>query len=74
MQNLKDYFAYLLYENVCRSLFENTTLLFAFLLCIRLLQSKNEVDSNEWRFLISGNTAESDTTQNLILDRHKDIF
>ena len=62
MQNLKDYFAYLLYENVCRSLFEKHKLLFAFLLCIRLLQSRNEVDPSEWRFLISGNTAESDTT------------
>jgi dynein heavy chain len=64
MQILKDYFAYLLYENVCRSLFEKHKLLFAFLLCIRLLKSKNLIDANEWRFLISGNTAESDKSAN----------
>jgi dynein heavy chain len=64
MQILKDYFSYLLYENVCRSLFEKHKLLFAFLLCIRLLRSKNQVDPGEWRFLISGNTVESDQTEN----------
>ena len=52
--NLKDFFTYLLYDQVCRSLFENHKLLFSFVMCINMLQSYGKIDSSEWRFLISG--------------------
>jgi len=52
--NLNDYFTGLMYRNVCRSLFERHKLLFSFLLCQRILQGDGRIDSNEWRFLISG--------------------
>jgi dynein heavy chain, axonemal len=46
--NLNESFTYILYENVCRSLFEKHKLLFSFMLCIKILQSHNEIDNNEW--------------------------
>ena len=56
LKNLNDAFTFILYENVCRSLFEKHKLLFSFMLCIKILQSHNLVDGDEWRFLISGFT------------------
>ena len=53
-QSIIDYFTYMLYCNVCRSLFEQHKLMFSFLLCIKILQGRDKVDPNEWRFLISG--------------------
>jgi dynein heavy chain len=52
--NLNDYFTYSLYENVCRSLFERHKLMFSFMLTIKILQGKNEIDDSEWRYLLTG--------------------
>jgi len=52
--NLNDKISYLMYLNVCRSIFETHKLLFSFLLNIKILMARNEVDMAQWRFLLSG--------------------
>lgn len=42
--NINEYFTFSLYSNVCRSLFEKHKLMFAFLLCARIMMNKNEID------------------------------
>ncbi|KAL4440889.1 hypothetical protein ABPG74_009302 [Tetrahymena malaccensis] len=54
LHNLNEYFTYSLYENVCRSLFEKHKLIFSFLLTQRILASKNEINLEEWQYLLSG--------------------
>eukprot|EP00002_Diphylleia_rotans_P005088 TRINITY_DN140_c1_g1_i4.p1 TRINITY_DN140_c1_g1~~TRINITY_DN140_c1_g1_i4.p1 ORF type:complete len:4263 (+),score=965.99 TRINITY_DN140_c1_g1_i4:204-12992(+) len=51
---LNDHFTYSVYRNVCRSLFEKDKLLFSFLMCIAIMRSRGQIDSQEWRFLIAG--------------------
>lgn len=50
-------FTKLLYKNVCRSLFEKDKLLFSFLMCLKIMEEKNDLDNNEARFLMTGGTA-----------------
>jgi len=59
LQNLQDYFAYLLYENICRSLFEKHKTLFSFSMCIKLMTGYNRLDLTEVRFLLTGPTGEA---------------
>ena len=54
ISNLNEYFTYLIYSNVCRSLFERHKLLFSFILTTRIMQGNGSIDPLEWRFLISG--------------------
>lgn len=56
IRNINDYFTFSLYCNVCRSLFEKHKLLFSFLLCVRILMNEDRIDTEEWRFLISGSS------------------
>ena len=51
---LKDTFTYVLYENVCRSLFEKDKLLFSFLLTCRIAVGDGRVDAAELQFLLQG--------------------
>lgn len=50
-------FTSLLYKNVCRSLFEKDKLLFSFLMCLKIMEEKGELDILEARFLMTGGTA-----------------
>lgn len=53
---LSEFFTYLLYENICRSLFEAHKLLFSFIVAIKILQGDGKVDPEEWRFFLSGSS------------------
>ncbi|KAJ1518663.1 Dynein heavy chain 7, axonemal [Coelomomyces lativittatus] len=51
LSTLEGHFTYSFYKNVCRSLFEKDKLLFSFLLCITILTSRKQVDTEELFFL-----------------------
>ncbi|KAM6980842.1 dynein axonemal heavy chain 1 [Aplochiton taeniatus] len=55
--NINEYFTFSLYSNVCRSLFEKHKLMFAFLVCARIMMNENKIDMSEWRYLLSGGMA-----------------
>uniref|UniRef100_UPI0037E91524 dynein axonemal heavy chain 1 n=1 Tax=Semicossyphus pulcher TaxID=241346 RepID=UPI0037E91524 len=52
--NINEFFTFSLYSNVCRSLFEKHKLMFAFLLCARIMMNDNKINMDEWRYLLSG--------------------
>lgn len=60
-----EHFTFLLYQNVCRSLFERHKLLFAFLLCARILLDKGVIRHNEFNFLLNGGKIEQVSINNI---------
>ncbi|KAM9385712.1 LOW QUALITY PROTEIN: dynein axonemal heavy chain 3 [Pholidichthys leucotaenia] len=56
INNIVEHFTLSIY-NVCRSLFETDKLLFSLLLTICIMQGKNQVDDQVWRFLLTGRIA-----------------
>ena len=52
--NLNEFITYLLYTNVCRSIFELHKLMFSFLLTIKIQMGRGDIDIGEWRFLLAG--------------------
>jgi len=57
LKHLNDCFTYLLYRNVCRSLFEKDKLLFSFLLTAKIMLGQKTMDANELRFFLQGSTS-----------------
>uniref|UniRef100_A0A4W3IMR6 Dynein axonemal heavy chain 1 n=1 Tax=Callorhinchus milii TaxID=7868 RepID=A0A4W3IMR6_CALMI len=55
---INEYFTFSLYCNVCRSLFEKHKLMFAFLVCVRIMMNEGKIDMEEWRFLLTGGSIE----------------
>jgi dynein heavy chain, axonemal len=64
LTNIHNHVTYSLFCNVCRSLFEKDKLLFAFLLCCRILESRGALDANEWLFLLTGGLSNASNTPN----------
>lgn len=58
LKNLNSYFTYSLYENVCRSLFEKHKLIFSFILAVKILEGRKEMDEVEWRYFLAGPSGE----------------
>jgi dynein heavy chain len=52
IENLNDTFTYVLYVNVCRSLFEKDKLLFSFLLCMKILIGDERASLGDLRFFL----------------------
>jgi len=51
-------FTRLLYENICRSLFEKDKLLFSMLLCLKIMdETPGNIDQVEVRFVMTGGTS-----------------
>ncbi|KAH8086150.1 1-aminocyclopropane-1-carboxylate synthase [Aureococcus anophagefferens] len=57
LASLKDTFTYILYQNVCRSLFEKDKLLFSFLLTVKIMSGQSKLDPTHLRFFLAGNTS-----------------
>lgn len=54
LENIKTVFTYTLYSNVCRSLFEKDKLLYSFILCLKVMESKDLLDHHEYIFFLTG--------------------
>lgn len=57
LTNLNDCFTYLLYSNVCRSLFEKDKLLFSFLLTTKIMLGRKTLHEADLRFFLQGSTS-----------------
>lgn len=60
---LNNFFTYLLYCNVARSLFEKDKMLLSFLICATNMRGAAELDEVEWAFFLSGPSATHKTTK-----------
>jgi dynein heavy chain len=54
IKNINGHFTLLLYENVCRSLFEKHKLLFSLILTAKILFGADDIDAEEWRYFLAG--------------------
>jgi dynein heavy chain len=50
-------FTKLLYEGICRSLFEKDKLLFSMLICFKIMDEVGNLDQREVRFIMTGGTS-----------------
>ena len=58
IKSLNDHFTLALYDNVCRSLFESSKLLFSFKMTVNILNGFDLMDAQELRFLLAGPSGE----------------
>ena len=64
LANLKDFFTFNLYNNVCRALFEKHKTMFSFSMALRMLQGDGKMDNQELRFLLTGPLMEAEGIPN----------
>jgi dynein heavy chain len=70
ISNINKKFTYILFENVCRSLFEKDKLLFSFVICHKIItgdivkEPKNKIDPDEWRYLLAGPLGDMEVPNN----------
>lgn len=53
IRNLNEHHTYNVYEIICRGLFEQHKLLFAFQICIQILITDNKINIDEFNFLLN---------------------
>ena len=53
-KNLNEFHTYAVYKYTARGLFERHKLLLSLQMCVRILQSANQVNSEEWQFFLRG--------------------
>eukprot|EP00818_Percolomonas_sp_WS_P004750 CAMPEP_0117444502 /NCGR_PEP_ID=MMETSP0759-20121206/5277_1 /TAXON_ID=63605 /ORGANISM="Percolomonas cosmopolitus, Strain WS" /LENGTH=4349 /DNA_ID=CAMNT_0005236577 /DNA_START=155 /DNA_END=13203 /DNA_ORIENTATION=- len=56
IQNLITSFRHMLFDKICRSIFEKDKLLLAFLMCVQIMRFNEMINETEWRFLLTGGT------------------
>lgn len=61
---LQNKFTSMLYENVCRSLFEKDKLLISFLITVKIMSGEDRVHPSELRFLMTGGVNTESTKPN----------
>ncbi|XP_014215495.1 dynein heavy chain 3, axonemal [Copidosoma floridanum] len=57
IDTLNAMFTATMYRNVCRSLFEKHKLIFSLILCVGILRGKDDLEEEQWIFLLTGGVA-----------------
>jgi len=57
LENILVYTTEVVYENICRGLFERHKLVFSSAICFQILRHRGEIDDSEWNFFIRGGGA-----------------
>ncbi|KAJ1520022.1 hypothetical protein ONE63_004252 [Megalurothrips usitatus] len=63
ISNLNDYHTYAFFRNTCRALFERHKLLFAFYMCVKILEAQMKMSYAEYNFFLKGGVVLDRATQ-----------
>ncbi|KAI3385375.1 hypothetical protein SNEBB_009845 [Seison nebaliae] len=63
IHHLNDYHTYAVYRFTCRGLFERHKLIFAFRMCLKIMESQSKVNQEEYLFFLRGGTVLDRDTQ-----------